>query len=79
MSSTQTQSPFLGPTTFSFQQINKILSDYNITKQTCDSKGNISYLMADLQLPAASAEAELQGLYDSVNSVPENVATRILY
>ncbi|KAJ1556726.1 hypothetical protein HK405_001995 [Cladochytrium tenue] len=32
------------------QQINRILSDHNIEKQICDSRGAVGYLLADVCL-----------------------------
>ncbi|KAJ3222465.1 hypothetical protein HK099_002270 [Clydaea vesicula] len=58
------------------KQINKILSDFNIEKQTLDSKGPVSYLMADLSLEDLREE-ELSQLHSDLNSINENILTRI--
>ena len=68
------------------KQINKLLSEYNIEKQICDSKESVAYLMADL---AVEDETELKKIYASISSIPgkvflaahfsENIFTRILY
>ncbi|KAJ3286434.1 hypothetical protein HK104_009040 [Borealophlyctis nickersoniae] len=58
------------------KQINKVLSEFNIEKQICDSRGSIAYLMADLNL---DADTDLQRINDSISSMPENIRTRVLY
>ncbi|KAJ3118658.1 hypothetical protein HDU96_010642 [Phlyctochytrium bullatum] len=48
------------------KQINKILSDFNIEKQICDSKGPIGYLVADLD---AEGSGDLEAITSSINSM----------
>lgn len=49
------------------KQINKILSEYNIEKQICDSKDKIAYLMADIN---ADDSCPLEQIYSSISSMP---------
>ena len=68
------------------KQINKILSEFNIEKQICDSKDTIAYLMADINV---DDDHSLEHIYSSISSMPgilkfniyllENIMTRILY
>jgi D-3-phosphoglycerate dehydrogenase len=74
------------------KQVNKILSEYNIEKQVCDSKDSIAYLMADLVM---DNDAEMKRIHDDISSIPgmlyalhvharsnaatENIYTRVLY
>ena len=58
------------------KQINRILSDYNIEKQICDSKGPIGYLMADV---VTSKEEDVGVIYHAISAIPENISTRVLY
>ncbi|KAI8848370.1 hypothetical protein BC829DRAFT_417699 [Chytridium lagenaria] len=53
----------------------KILSEFNIEKQICDSKGSIGYLVADLQ---ADREVDLKTISDAISAMPENITTRFL-
>ena len=58
------------------KQINKILSDFNIEKQICDSKGPIAYFMADI---ASENVEDLRSIYSQIESIDDNILTRILY
>ncbi|KAI8926638.1 hypothetical protein BC831DRAFT_455507 [Entophlyctis helioformis] len=58
------------------KQINRLLGEFNIEKQICDSKGAIAYLMADI---VVDNQEDLARIYQSISAVPENVATRVLY
>ncbi|RKO91934.1 hypothetical protein BDK51DRAFT_18207 [Blyttiomyces helicus] len=58
------------------KQVNKILSEFNIEKQICDSRGGIAYLIADIVL---ESDADLRKVYDSISAIPENIRTRLLY
>jgi D-3-phosphoglycerate dehydrogenase len=58
------------------QDINRILSDYNIEKQICDSKGPIGYLMADV---VTQSEEDAGKIYRAITNISENVVTRVLY
>jgi D-3-phosphoglycerate dehydrogenase len=58
------------------QQVNKILDKFNIEKQICDSKGSIGYLMADV---CHNNEDDLKLIFEQLNSINENIVTRILY
>lgn len=59
------------------KQINRVLSEFNIEKQICDSKGNMAYLVADIQME--SDQDKLARLNDELNKMPENILTRVLY
>ncbi|KAI8904738.1 hypothetical protein EDD86DRAFT_194372 [Gorgonomyces haynaldii] len=58
------------------KQINRVLSDFNIEKQYCDSKDAIAYFMADVTI---EVESDMQVIYDAIASMQENISTRILY
>ncbi|KAJ3126436.1 hypothetical protein HK100_010239, partial [Physocladia obscura] len=55
------------------KQVNKILSECNIEKQICDSKGSVAYLSADLEV---STESNIQAIVDGICALPENIMTR---
>jgi D-3-phosphoglycerate dehydrogenase len=57
-------------------KINKILGEFNIEKQVCESRGQYSYVMADVN---ANCEKDLEHIFESVFALPEAVATRIVY
>nr|KAJ3422104.1 hypothetical protein HK105_001155 [Polyrhizophydium stewartii] len=57
-------------------QINRILSEFNIEKQICDSKGGVGYLLADI---VVDSEKDLARIYESICAVQENIVTRLLY
>ncbi|TPX34225.1 phosphoglycerate dehydrogenase [Synchytrium microbalum] len=59
------------------RQMTKILSEFNIEKQICDSKGPIAYFMADIT--ADLTHDEMQKLYSDINKVPESIWVRIVY
>ncbi|KAI8804428.1 hypothetical protein BJ742DRAFT_825241 [Cladochytrium replicatum] len=54
----------------------KILSEYNIEKQICDSRDAIGYLMADVSV---ENEAELKRIHEGIGSIRESIMTRILF
>ncbi|KAI8899750.1 hypothetical protein BC833DRAFT_584501 [Globomyces pollinis-pini] len=58
------------------RQINKILSDYNIEKQTCDSKDAVGYFMANV---GVENEQDMEAINLALQSIPENIFTRVLY
>lgn len=58
------------------KQINKVLSDYNIQKQICDSKNAIAYFMADVTV---EVEGDMQVINDQLSKIPEIILNRILY
>ncbi|KAJ1910190.1 D-3-phosphoglycerate dehydrogenase 2 [Tieghemiomyces parasiticus] len=58
------------------RQINNILAPFNVEKQVCDNKGNISYFMADISIGSVE---DIQTIYDHISSIEENVITRVLY
>ncbi|KAJ3004342.1 UNVERIFIED_CONTAM: hypothetical protein HDU68_005167 [Siphonaria sp. JEL0065] len=58
------------------KQVNKILSDCNIEKQICDSKGSIAYLSADLEV---NPETNVNAIVAGIRALPENIMTRVIY
>ena len=58
------------------KQINRILCEFNIEKQICDSKGSIAYIMADV---IVEGEKDLSLIMDSISAIPETISTRILF
>lgn len=56
--------------------VNRILGEYNITKQYSDSQGSVAYLMADI---AEATPDELRKLHDELELTPHKIATRMLY
>lgn len=59
------------------KQINLRLSEFNIEKQICDSRGPVAYVIVDIN--ANSQIDQLQKLFTDLTRVPENILTRILY
>ncbi|KAJ3073266.1 hypothetical protein HDU99_001997 [Rhizoclosmatium hyalinum] len=57
------------------KQVNKLLSDCNIEKQICDSKGSIAYLAADLEI---NPDTNIQSIVNGIRAMPENIMTRII-
>lgn len=58
------------------KQINNILSDYNVEKQTVESKGPIAYLLADLKV--TDETSKLINIHESVKETQHNILTRII-
>ncbi|KAJ3318617.1 hypothetical protein HDV06_007142 [Boothiomyces sp. JEL0866] len=58
------------------KQINKVLSDYNIEKQICDSKDAVAYFMADVTV---EKEEDFVSIHNALTNMPENIQTRVLY
>ncbi len=58
------------------KQITKIVSDYNIEKQMNDGKGAIAYFMADVTV---ESEDDMKRINNELESIPENILTRILF
>ena len=48
------------------RQVNSILGDHNVDKQTSDSRGDVAYLMADVSDVNLS---EIKSLYESLESL----------
>ncbi|MBW0463955.1 hypothetical protein O181_003670 [Austropuccinia psidii MF-1] len=61
--------------------INSIVEDYNVEKQFSDSKGDIAYLLADVQVSNVSegSHSEVSELFKRISSTESNIKTRILY
>lgn len=58
------------------KQVNEILGDHNVDKQTTDSKGQIAYLMADISNMNTTVAKEL---YQRLEGLTSRILTRILY
>lgn len=58
------------------KKINLILSEHNIEKQTCESRGPFAYVIADV---STLLQEDLIKIFDDVYRLPESVATRLLY
>ncbi|KXS16131.1 hypothetical protein M427DRAFT_301476 [Gonapodya prolifera JEL478] len=58
------------------RQINQILADVNIERQTSASRGAFSYLLADVELRSPT---ELESVHARLCSIPEVVRTRVLH
>ncbi|KAI8607298.1 D-3-phosphoglycerate dehydrogenase [Chytriomyces sp. MP71] len=57
------------------KQVNKLLSDCNIEKQICDSKGSVAYLSADLEV---NADTNIDVIVKGISAMPENIMTRLI-
>ncbi|KAH8920731.1 hypothetical protein BT69DRAFT_1256883 [Atractiella rhizophila] len=65
------------------KRVNAILGEYNVEKQFSDSRGDIAYLMADIELTAGGKEEEenwkmIKEIFDAISQAPSNVKTRML-
>lgn len=58
------------------KKINLILSEHNIEKQTCESKGPFAYVIVDVSTTEAD---DLDQIFKDIYDLPESVATRLLY
>lgn len=58
------------------RQVNEILGDHNVDKQTTDSKGQIAYLMADISNIKTDVAKEL---YQRLENLSSRILTRVLY
>lgn len=61
------------------QQINKIISVFNILKQVCESTEKIAYMVADVALQSQDDIKILEEVQADLSKVPESIITRILY
>lgn len=57
------------------RQVNRILSEYNIEKQVCDSRDAFSYMIADISV---DDDKGLEAVYAALTQLPENVLVRLL-
>jgi D-3-phosphoglycerate dehydrogenase len=57
-------------------KISTILGEFNIEKLQCESRGQYSYVMADV---SAMCESDLDKIFESIFALPEAIATRIVY
>jgi len=58
------------------RKINNILSEFNIEKQICESKGHNSFVLADVSV---HDKADLDRIFDQIYNLPESLSTRIVY
>ncbi|KAF8453463.1 D-3-phosphoglycerate dehydrogenase 1 [Terfezia claveryi] len=58
------------------RQVNSILADHNVDKQTSDSRKDVAYLMADVSDVSFN---EIKSLYVSLESLSTKILTRVLY
>ena len=58
------------------KQVNEILGDHNVDKQTTDSRGQIAYLMADISNMNTTVAKDL---YQRLESLRSRILTRVLY
>ncbi|KAF8428654.1 hypothetical protein EV426DRAFT_635545 [Tirmania nivea] len=58
------------------RQVNSILGDHNVDKQTSDSRSDVAYLMADVMDVSFN---EIKSLYESLESLSSKILTRVLY
>lgn len=58
------------------KKINEILSNFNIEKQICESKGQNSYVLADV---TAGRKEDLDHIFEQIYNLPESKSTRIVY
>lgn len=61
--------------------INSIVGDYNVEKQYSESRGDIAYLLADIQVSRLVdvSQTEISSLYERISGTTSNIKTRILY
>ncbi|KAI9296778.1 hypothetical protein K502DRAFT_289010 [Neoconidiobolus thromboides FSU 785] len=63
------------------KEINNLLSDYNVERQSSDSKGSVAYLIADIVPPTKSEEeikSHLHELYHQISKVKHGILTRLI-
>ncbi|RPB23969.1 hypothetical protein L211DRAFT_837837 [Terfezia boudieri ATCC MYA-4762] len=58
------------------RQVNSILGDHNVDKQTSDSRNDVAYLMADVSDVSFN---EIKSLYVSLETLSSKILTRVLY
>lgn len=56
--------------------LNKILGNFNITKQFTDSRGDVAYLLADVSDVSLD---QIRDIYTEISDMPTNIKTRLLY
>ncbi|GAA5898725.1 uncharacterized protein JCM6883_003404 [Sporobolomyces salmoneus] len=56
--------------------VNSVLSEHNVEKQFSDSKGDIAYLLADINV---ANENEIKEIYEAISGSRMNIATRMLF
>ena len=58
------------------RQVNSILGDHNVDKQTSDSRGDVAYLMADV---SDVSNDQIKSLSESLEALSSRIMTRVLY
>jgi D-3-phosphoglycerate dehydrogenase len=61
------------------QKINKLLSNFNIERQSSEASGTIAYMMADVALDHGQLEIQLQAIQSGISGIEENVLSRVFY
>ena len=57
-------------------RINSILSEFNVEKQSLESRGHYSYLLCDV---STNTKDDMMKIFDRIYAIPESVATRLVY
>lgn len=62
------------------REINDKLADYNVDSQTCDSKGELAYLMVDIKSTenSNSNNTEIESLLKNISQIENSINTRII-
>jgi D-3-phosphoglycerate dehydrogenase / 2-oxoglutarate reductase len=61
------------------KRLNRILGDYNVDKQFSDSKGDLAYLLADIEIgEGMTSEQATKEIFENVIKAGANVKTRLL-
>jgi len=58
------------------KKLNLILGDYNIEKQTCESRGPFAYVISDI---STAVQENMNKIFEDIYHLPESIATRLLY
>ncbi|KNE67187.1 phosphoglycerate dehydrogenase [Allomyces macrogynus ATCC 38327] len=61
------------------KKINKLLSHFNIERQTSESLGPVAYLVADVTLEEGKLEEELRIIHQGISTIEENILSRVFY
>ncbi|KAI0226385.1 D-3-phosphoglycerate dehydrogenase 2 [Massospora cicadina] len=62
------------------KSVNNVLSDYNVERQTSESKGDLAYLVADVIVGPGDAKTDiiLSNLYHKLSTLPHGISTRLI-
>lgn len=57
-----------------------MLSDYNVERQTSESKGDLAYLVADVLIRPGEENTNsiLSHLYHTISTLPHGISTRLI-